>query len=246
MYNNNHLRFLSWSKINLFLNCQRCFYKDQKLAMRYPGLESEHFKLNKAVDELLKNEFDGYRYQQKAHPVMIENGIDAVPFRHASLKIWQDSYRADGIRFYDSANNIIFFGGIDDLWMNSVGELIVVEYKATVTTRPVFLDNKNRWHREYMRQISFYAWLFRKNKYKVSPISYFIFCNGITDNVPFDKRLEFDYILLPYFFDDSWVEQTIKDICRCLDQEYIPLSGVECKFCAFSIPVSLSGLELGG
>jgi len=240
MYNKNCFASLSWSKINLFLNCQRCFYKDQKLAMKYPGLEAEHFKLNRAVDRLLKNEFDEYRHQQKAHPVMVENGIDAVPFGHDSLKIWRDSYHAGGIRFYDSANNIVCFGGIDDLWVTPAGELIVVEYKTTVTLDPIALDNGNQWYREYMRQISFYAWLFKKNKYAVSPISYFIFCNGITGNVPFNKRLVFDYILLPYYFDDSWIEQTIKDICSCLDQENIPLSGVGCKLCAFSMPVSSS------
>lgn len=240
MYSKSYLRPLSWSKINLFLNCQRCFYKDQKLGMKYPGLESEHFKLNKAVDELLKNEFDEYRRRQKAHSIMVENGIDAVPFRHTSLKKWQDSYRAGGISFYDSSNNIVVFGGIDDLWVNPAGELIIIEYKSTVTLDPIVLDYRNQWHREYMRQIAFYAWLFKKNGYMVSPISYFIFCNGIADKVSFNKRLEFDYILLPYFFDDSWVEQTIEDICICLDQEYMPRAGVGCKFCAFTISVSLA------
>jgi len=233
MYNKNYFVSLSWSKINLFLNCQRCFYKDQKLGMKYPGLESEHFKLNKAVDELLKNEFDEYRRQQKAHPVMVEYGIDAVPFKNASLKTWRDPYRAEGIRYYDSDNEIVFFGGIDDIWKNSLGELIIVEYKATATLDPIMLDKNNKWHKEYMRQISFYAWLFKKNNYVISPMSYFIFCNGILSKSFFNNRLEFECIVLPYVIDDSWMNKAIQDIRKCLDQKYIPCASIDCKFCMF-------------
>jgi len=47
---------LSRSKIDLFLQCPRCFYLDRRMGVgRPPGFP---FALNSAVDKLLKKEFD--------------------------------------------------------------------------------------------------------------------------------------------------------------------------------------------
>jgi len=40
-----------------------------------------------AVDELLKKEFDIYRVKQEGHPLMIENGSNAVPVRLLSFSV---------------------------------------------------------------------------------------------------------------------------------------------------------------
>lgn len=54
--NSKTLFRLSRSKIDLFLECPRCFYLDRKLGVaRPPGFP---FSLNSAVDKLLKKEFD--------------------------------------------------------------------------------------------------------------------------------------------------------------------------------------------
>ena len=59
---------LSRSKIDLFLECPRCFYMDRRLGVgRPPGFP---FALNSAVDALLKKEFDGYRARGQAHPLI--------------------------------------------------------------------------------------------------------------------------------------------------------------------------------
>ncbi|MEK7077575.1 MAG: hypothetical protein AAB928_00560, partial [Patescibacteria group bacterium] len=47
---------LSRSKIDLFLNCPRCFYLDRRLGVAQPP--GYPFALNSAVDKLLKKEFD--------------------------------------------------------------------------------------------------------------------------------------------------------------------------------------------
>ena len=46
------------------MNCQKCFYLERKLNLK--ALSGFPFNLNSAVDELLKNEFDGYREQKEA------------------------------------------------------------------------------------------------------------------------------------------------------------------------------------
>ena len=59
---------LSRSKIELFMDCPRCFYLDRKLGVgRPPGFP---FSLNSAVDALLKKEFDVLRAKNKKHPLM--------------------------------------------------------------------------------------------------------------------------------------------------------------------------------
>ena len=53
---------LSRSKVELFINCPRCFYLDRRLKIgQPPGFP---FNLNSAVDSLLKNEFDLYHFSE--------------------------------------------------------------------------------------------------------------------------------------------------------------------------------------
>src|SRR3989339_2177686 len=78
---------LSRSKIDLFINCPRCFYLDRRLGVgRPPGFP---FSLNSAVDKLLKKEFDIYRAKASSHPLMAKYKIDAVPFKHDNLEDWR-------------------------------------------------------------------------------------------------------------------------------------------------------------
>ena len=226
---------LSWSKVNLFLQCPRCFYNDLKLRIKRPTPDPESFKLSKAVDELLKKEFDLYRKHQKPHPIIVENKLDAIPLAHENLERWKDPLYKDGqgggIRFFNREMNFVAYGGIDDLWINAHNELIIVEYKSTCTDQPVGLHDRNRWHTEYKHQISFYAWLFKKNDYHVHQTGYFIFCNGLKDRSAFNQRLEFELTLLPYMIDDSWVEGTLDKALKCLNQIDAPEPAADCKFC---------------
>jgi hypothetical protein len=74
---------ISRSKIDLFIECPRCFYLDRRLGVgRPPGFP---FSLNSAVDALLKQEFDAYRAKGEAHPLQKTYGIDAIPIPHDEL-----------------------------------------------------------------------------------------------------------------------------------------------------------------
>jgi len=75
---------LSRSKVELFFDCPRCFYLDQRLGVGRPA--GFPFNLNAAVDALLKREFDEYRAQGKTHPLMATAGINAVPHAHPELE----------------------------------------------------------------------------------------------------------------------------------------------------------------
>lgn len=219
---------LSRSKIDLFLNCPRCFYMDRKLGVSQPP--GYPFNLNTAVDTLLKKEFDIHRENKTAHPLMKVYGIDAIPMAHENINQWRDALKG-GIQYLHEKTNLLITGGIDDVWIGFDGKLIIVDYKATSKTGDVNLDAG--WQIGYKRQMEIYQWLFKKNNFDVSKTGYFVYCNGNTDKKAFDGKLEFDIKIIPYEGDDSWVEQIIVDIHNCLTANALPKSGADCDFCKY-------------
>lgn len=219
---------LSRGRIDNFLECPRCFYLDRKLGVAQPP--GYPFTLNTAVDKLLKKEFDIHRAKGTKHPLMEKYGIDAVPLAHEKIDEWRDSMRA-GITFEIAGENIIITGGVDDVWEQPDGELIIVDYKATSKDAEVTIDAD--WQIGYKRQMEIYQWLFRKNGFKVSKTGYFVYCNGDTDKKAFDGKLEFDIKIIPYVGDDSWVEGAISDAIKCLKSDKLPESGEDCDFCKY-------------
>jgi len=219
---------LSRSKIDLFLDCPRCFYLDRKLGVgRPPGFP---FSLNSAVDHLLKKEFDIHRAKGEKHPLIEKYGVDARPVAHEELNKWRENFV--GVQFFHKPTNLIITGAIDDLWINSQGEYIVVDYKATSKDEEITCLDKE-WQDGYKRQMEIYQWLLRQQGLKVSDTGYFVYCNGKTDCEAFDGKLEFDLTLIAYKGDDSWVEKTIIEAHKCLCLDEIPDSGADCDYCNY-------------
>jgi len=219
---------LSRSRIDLFLQCPRCFYLDRRLGVDRPP--SFPFTLNSAVDVLLKQEFDIHRAKGEPHPLMRAYGVDAIPLAHEKLDAWRDTFT--GVQYFHKESNFLIFGAIDDVWVTPQGEYLVVDYKATSTAERITGLNKP-WHDGYKRQMEIYQWLFRKNGYAVSSTGYFVYCNGKKDVRAFDGKLEFDITLIPYQGDDGWVEKTIYALSSCLRNDVPPIQAKECDYCAY-------------
>ena len=114
---------LSRSKIDLFIQCERCFYYDRKLGIgRPPGFP---FSLNSAVDHLLKNEEineldkewqDGYKRQMEIYQWLFrKNGYkvsDTGYFVYCNGK--KDRKAFDGKLDFDVT--LIAYKG-DDSWV---------------------------------------------------------------------------------------------------------------------------------
>ena len=194
---------------------------------RPPGFP---FALNSAVDALLKKEFDLLRKDKKTHPLIEKYNVDAIPAEHESLNDWRNNRR--GIQFLHEKTNLLITGAIDDLWINSKNEYIIVDYKSTSKDEEIVVLDKD-WQITYKRQMEIYQWLLRKNGYNVSRTGYFVYCNGRTDLDKFDGKLEFDLTLIPYDGDNTWVEDTIEDIHKCLNSNNIPDSSEDCDYCAY-------------
>ncbi len=219
---------LSRSKIDLFLECPKCFYIDNKLGTKRPP--GYPFALNSAVDELLKKEFDVLRKNGETHKIIEKYNIDARPIYHECLNEWRDNFK--GVSFYHPETGITVSGAIDDLWINSRGEYIVVDYKATSKNEEITVLDKD-WQDGYKRQMEVYQWLLRRNDLSVSDMGYFVYCNGRTDLDKFDGKLEFDITLIPYEGSDKWVEDTIIQIRETLESDRVPQADPDCDFCNY-------------
>ena len=220
---------LSRSKIDLFLECPRCFYLDRRFGISRPS--SFPLTLNNAVDTLLKREFDDVRNNKEPHPLMKKYNIDAIPIDHKYLDNWRKNF--EGIRFKHTKTNLIIFGAIDDLWQNKQGEYIVVDYKATSKNKNI-IELDEDWQIVYKRQIEIYQWLIMNNGLKISNIGYILYCNANTNNVEkFNNKLEFEMTLVPHEGNIEWIDKTINDIYECLNKNTIPKGNENCKYCTY-------------
>ena len=223
---------VSRTKIELFMQCPRCFWLDGRLKITRPS--SPPFNINKTIDELFKKEFDTHRAAGTPHPIMLDNQIKAVPYAHKDLDNWRHNFT--GVTALHVPTNLHVFGAIDDVWMNDASELIVVDYKATSKSKDVSIDSD--WQISYKRQLEVYQWLLRQNGFTVSDTGYFVYTNARIDVDGFGDRLEFKTKLIPYTGSDAWVEPTLLQMKACLEGEMpgvgVAAMGGECEFCSYA------------
>lgn len=221
---------ISRSGIDSFIKCPRCFYLNKVLNIKDIG--GPGFSLNSAVDELLKKEFDQYRINQKPHPITKKLNKNIIPYQHEDLELWRNNFK--GVSYHHIETDLIISGAIDDVWLDThTGQLIVVEYKSTSTSKEISLDDGTDWKEAYKRQIDIYQWLLRKNDFDVSNDSYFVYANGLKTPDAFNNNLQFETLLLDYQGSDEWVESVIIEMKSVLDLDTIPEHNENCETCSY-------------
>ncbi len=223
---------LSRSRIELFMQCPRCFWLAERLKISRPS--GPPFNINKTIDELLKKEFDRYRKNGTPHPLMLDNNIKAVPYQHPMLDTWR--YNFTGVSAVHKETNFHIYGAIDDVWVDEEGELIVVDYKATSKSKDVDIDSE--WQISYKRQMEIYQWLLRRNGFMVNNRGFFVYTNARIDVDEFNDSLEFRTKLIPYEGDDGWIDGTLIQMKACLEGDMPDVGsaamGGVCEFCAYA------------
>ena len=145
--NAHHPFKLSRSKIDSFLNCERCFYLDRKLGVSQPA--GFPFNLNSAVYALLKKEFDIHRAAGTIHPLLKNYGLKLRPLQHEDLNQWRENFV--GVQHHHELSNFLVTGAVDDIWVDDKGILYVVDYKSTSKSTEVNIDAD--WQISYKRQM---------------------------------------------------------------------------------------------
>lgn len=227
---------VSRSKIELFMQCPRCFWLDTRLKIKRPS--SPPFNINKAIDELFKKEFDVYRAKAQPHPLMKDNQIKAIPYQHKDLDEWRHNFT--GIVSVHKPTNLHVFGAVDDIWIGDDGKLIVVDYKATAKNKPVMsLGEEGTWQDMYRRQMEIYQWLLKQNGFEVSDTGYFVYATGTTDRDGFNNVVEFETHVFSHTGSSDWVSDTLIQMKKVLDSDIMPKVGTAamggpCEHCEYA------------
>jgi CRISPR/Cas system-associated exonuclease Cas4 (RecB family) len=226
---------VSRSKIELFIQCPRCFWLDARLKIKRPS--GPPFNINKAIDELFKKEFDIHRAAGTQHPLQKKFKVAAKPYAHKDIDQWRHNFT--GVAKLHEPTNLHVFGAVDDVWINEAGELIVVDYKATAKSAAVKeLGPVGGWQDSYRRQMETYQWLLRANGFKVSDTGYFVYATGDMNADGFNDVIAFNTHVFPHVGSDEWVEQTLLKMKKCLEGD-IPEVGVAamggpCEYCTYA------------
>tara|TARA_A100001015_G_scaffold254169_1_gene294831 strand:+ start:1980 stop:2729 length:750 start_codon:yes stop_codon:yes gene_type:complete len=223
---------LSRSRVDFYIKCPRCFYLSERLGIPQPDI-IPGFTLNSAVDNLLKNEFDIYRKDQKPHPYFKDWEIDDLyPFDHEHMDTWRNAFK--GMRYLHPETNFDLFGGIDDAWTDGK-ELYMVDYKSTSTKdtgKIKFLSMP--WHDSWKRQLDFYAYLFSKNGFTVAKDGFFLLCNGQKNEDSFNENLKFKVELIRYPINLKWIDGTLNRIKQTLSDNNPPNYSLYCEVCRWT------------
>lgn len=212
---------LSRSKLELLFECPRCFWLYAGKGISRPF--GPPFTINSAIDFMLKKEFDEHRNNGTAHHLIEEAGIDAIPYLHEDIDKWRNTFT--GIQYHHKPTDFLIFGAVDDIWVDSKGNLIVVDYKASGAKEGELYDN-------YKRQMEIYQWILRQMGFEVLDRGYFVYCRVNKDNGFAHGNLNFNIKIQPYDGDSSWVEEKIIEAKKILDGR-IPKASMDCDFCKY-------------
>ena len=223
---------LSRSKWDTFIKCPLCFYLQEKHNLKPPGTPGH--PINSRVDALLKEDFDELREKGLPHPIFKEYNLNFIPFKLDQEIL--DKYRNNfhGIKAKSIKTGIELYGALDDLWFNQdTNEIVVLDYKATSNKNLEDYTNSNKfYHKSYLRQLDFYAYLLKLNNYSVYEYGYWLICNAADqDQKKFENKLNFKTTLLSYKLNTDYIENSLIELKNCLASEKKPTSGVDCDNC---------------
>ncbi len=215
-----------------FIKCKRCFYIERKLKIK--AISTPGHPINSRVDALLKAEFDYYRKNQEPHPIFKKYNLNFVPYNMEEQKLRDFRNNFKGVRANSVKTGYTLFGSLDDLWLNKDdGKIVVVDYKATSNKNLIdYKTSDKSYHKSYLRQLEFYAYLLKLNKYNVSKTGYWILCNaGRSDQKIFDGYLDFKIDLLSYDLKTDYIEDTLVELEKCYKSKKVPPHNPYCDTC---------------
>ena len=218
---------LNRTKVELFIDCRKCFYLNIVKGVRRP--HGPPLVINNAIISLMKNEFDSYRKKNTTHNAMdlINHKLRVVD--HENLEIWRNNFK--GVRYLHKPTNLELSGSINDLWFDSnENKFVVVDYKST--SKKEELTEEILWP-GYWKQLSFYKYLLEKNGLKVSENGYLFLTNAKKYEKKFDNQLLFDSKIFSKKLDTEWIEPLILEIFDVLQSDLSPPSSRNCRYCQY-------------
>ena len=219
---------ISRTKIDLFFDCKRCFFLDQKFGIRRP--HGTPLVINNKIINNFKQELKECREQKKVHPKILKLNRNFIPLNSTKLFEWSNSFK--GVRHLHKESNFLLYGIIDDIWYdshNKKNHLVIIK----TTSKDDTLNHNSIWP-GYWRQLSFYSFLVQKNGIDTSKTGIFIYINTGKNSKDFSNvNISFNIDIFEKILDFSWIETTIVEIYQMLNNSKIPEKSHNCKFCKY-------------
>ena len=222
---------LNRSKIDLYFDCSRCFYLDQKYGIKRP--HGTPLVINNFVVNHFKNILNNFRVNQKVFPESIKINKNLIPSNTELLEVWNHPFK--GINYVDKKTNLKIKATIDDIWKCTTSEN---NYPVIIksTSRRKNISSENIWP-GYWKQLSLYSYLLNKNNIKVGTTGILVYLNTSENTPNENKKIDFEQLIFERELDLTWVEPTLDKIYKNLNSSGIPDNGNNCKYCRYQINI---------
>ncbi|MDY6788401.1 MAG: PD-(D/E)XK nuclease family protein [Candidatus Nanohaloarchaea archaeon] len=148
---------LSPSRINLFMECERCFWLKMNEGVSRPS--GPFPSLPGGMDKVIKQHFDRFRGDGSVPPELKKSDINAVPLDDEEFLSNCRNWRSKP--WYENQDlGVVVKGGVDDLLVDPEGNIIVLDYKTR--GYPPKGDSAPDY---YSRQVNLYNLILRSNGY---------------------------------------------------------------------------------
>lgn len=211
---------LSPSTLNVFLECQKCFWLDQVKGIHRPrGIFPS---LPGGMDGLIKKYFDKYRALGKLPPEL-EGKLDGVELflDNELLNKWRNWRSA--LVYEDPESGAVLSGMLDDLGVKG-RKFVPLDYK----TRGY--DVKEGGENYYKNQLNCYGLMLRENQ--MPPAGYAFLLYYIPKEVAEGGMTRFDVVPKKVEIDPDEALRVLRDAAALL-QGPMPETHSECIYCAW-------------
>ena len=218
---------LSRTKIDLFFECRRCFFLDQKFGIKRP--HGTPLVLSNRIVEDFKKELNTCRAERVIHSKVKELNKNLIPTSHNNLEEWKSSFK--GATFHDDSTNLLIYGIIDDIWwdrLTNKNHSVVIKSNSKKNQ----MSYENIWP-GYWRQLSLYTFLLTKNFLPMSSTGILVFINTPTSMGQMENKDNFNLNIFEKILDFDWIEPTINEISKTLNNEDPPENSKKCKYCNY-------------
>ena len=209
---------LSPSRMNLFMECERCFWlrvneKIKRPSGPFPSLPS-------GVDKEVKNHFDRFRNRDEVPPEVRDEGLEL--FEDSEFLRKARSWKTEP-KWRDPETGAILRGGVDDLLMDG-DDIVVLDYK----TRGYAPKQDSGAPHYYRRQVNLYNLILRENGYQTA--DYGLILYFYPDTINEEGDFVFHTELRKVEVDMEKAKNLVRDAVETLDGR-MPEHSEECDFC---------------
>lgn len=216
---------ISRSKIELFLDCPRCFWLDVKKGIRRPeGIKGTF--IGAKYDPLLKKQFDNYRKKDEVPEILRVNYLRLFE-DEKKINLWRSQ-----LGFFHKDHGIFYYGKIDDLLVNDDGAFVPFDFKTTLSKeRPVYDSEK--------RQLEIYGYFLKKNHQLVANFGY-LYIVKIQIGENFEKKETVELVRVNNLQFDKY-DAILDQLRKVFYSDVSPHPSSTCIYCQYQRAVEENG-----